>query len=403
MKEPGKLLGGILLVSGTTIGAGMLALPVVTGMAGFFPAVILLLVYWAFMTYTAFLMLEVNLWMKDANTNLISMAHVTLGRWAEIVNWILYLALLYLLTTAYISGSGNILSSTLYAFTGREVPQWAGFFPLIFLFAVCVYEGVWMVDYVNRFLMVGLGVTFIVIASLLAPHVSIEALQHEKWPPLILAVSLIATSFGFHIIIPTLVRYFHHDVGQLKKTISIGSVIPILVYIVWEYLTLGILPLEGENGILEGYATGVSGGDLLAGILEGSIITPFILAFSFFAIITSFLGVTISLRDFLADGLHIKKTRAGRILLDGLTFLPPMFLILIDSRAFIWAAQYAGAFCVVTLLALMPALMTWSGRYHHGFKSSFRVPGGKPALILVILLSVTVVAIEIALKVGIYP
>lgn len=111
MKGHSQLIGGILLVSGTTIGAGMLALPVSTGLAGFIPSIILLFVFWLYMTYTAFLMLEVNLWMGP-HTNLISMAKNTLGTIGEGVSWLTYLFLLYSLTTAYVAGAGPS-SSTL--------------------------------------------------------------------------------------------------------------------------------------------------------------------------------------------------------------------------------------------------------------------------------------------------
>ena len=60
-----KTLGAILLVSGTTIGAAMLALPVVTGLAGFIPTALLFILFWAFMLFTAFLILEVNLWFQN--------------------------------------------------------------------------------------------------------------------------------------------------------------------------------------------------------------------------------------------------------------------------------------------------------------------------------------------------
>lgn len=90
MNQSSRVFGGILLVSGTTIGAGMLALPVCTGLAGFFPSLVLFILYWIFMTYTAFLFLEVNLWM-GRSANIISMAKRTLGRWAQIASWIVYL------------------------------------------------------------------------------------------------------------------------------------------------------------------------------------------------------------------------------------------------------------------------------------------------------------------------
>ena len=53
--------GGILLIAGTSIGAGMLAIPVITSFCGFIPAFILILACWAFMLLTAYFLLEVNL------------------------------------------------------------------------------------------------------------------------------------------------------------------------------------------------------------------------------------------------------------------------------------------------------------------------------------------------------
>ena len=55
-----KKLGGVLLIAGTSIGAGMLAIPYAVAAAGFFYAVILLLVNWLIMLATALLMVEVN-------------------------------------------------------------------------------------------------------------------------------------------------------------------------------------------------------------------------------------------------------------------------------------------------------------------------------------------------------
>ena len=86
----------------------MLALPVATGFAGFFPSIAIIVVYWLFLTFTAFLLLEVTLWMAPG-ANLISMARQTLGRPGEILSWIIYLFLLYALLTAYIAGGGTII------------------------------------------------------------------------------------------------------------------------------------------------------------------------------------------------------------------------------------------------------------------------------------------------------
>ena len=56
---------------------------------------------------------------------------------------------------------------------------------------------------------------------------------------------------------------------------------------------------------------------------------------------------------------------------------------------------------MIILLGLLPALMVWSGRYRHHFPSAFKTPGGKVALILVMVLSVIVITLEIANQFGI--
>src|SRR5690242_18430601 len=136
-----QLMGGILLVAGTTIGAGMLALPVVTGLAGLIPTITLFIIFWIFMTFTALLMLEVTLWMSE-NSNMITMAKETLGRWGEVASWGAYLFLLYALTTAYLAGCAPIVVDFLDQLFGWTLPHWAGSFPVLVLFGYFIYKGV---------------------------------------------------------------------------------------------------------------------------------------------------------------------------------------------------------------------------------------------------------------------
>jgi tyrosine-specific transport protein len=348
------------------------------------------------MTFTAFLILEVNLWMKEGS-NLVSMAKLTLGRWGQAISWVVYLFLLYSLTTAYIAGSGPIIQGFMYSITGLKWPDWTGALPLLLLFGFFVYKGARLVDHANRLLMIGLILAYVAMIFFLTPHIDHELLSHVNWKYLWVGVSVIATSFGFHIIIPSLTTYLEADVAKLKKVIWMGSAIPLIVYLLWEYLILGIISLEGEHGIIRGYEKGIDCTCLLALIVGDSLIAVMARLFSLFAILTSFLGVSLSLSDCLADGLNIRKTRSGRLLLYGLTFLPPLVFTLTDPRAFLSALEYAGAFGVVVLLGLFPPIMVWSGRYYKKLSSpgSFTVPGGKWALVVPMLFSVVVIAIEL--------
>lgn len=399
MNTTRRVVGGILLVSGTTIGAAMLALPVVTGLAGFFPALTLFFIYWSILTYSAFLMLEVTLWNHE-ETNLTSMARMTLGRVGEVVSWTLYLFLLYALTTAYLAGSSHIVLNFFEYYFGVALPVWLGPFPLLVIFCFFVYKGTHFVDYANRLLMCCLAIAYFFLIGLLVPEVEWQKVSYVNWKYLFISNSIIATSFGFHIIIPTLATYLKRNVIQLKTVIMVGSIIPLIIYIIWEVCSLGVIPLEGSNGIIQSYFNDENGAHLLAEVTHNPTIDFIAPLFAFFAIVTSFLGVSLSLCDFLADGLKINKKGAGRLILYVLTFLPTLTVLYINPYLFLAALEFAGAFGVMILLCIFPALMVWRGRYVLNLPSSYTAPGGKKTLLFVILFSGCMVLLEMANKLG---
>ncbi|MEF1339087.1 aromatic amino acid transport family protein, partial [Vibrio rotiferianus] len=55
-----KVFGSTLIIAGTTIGAGMLALPLASAGIGFSTSLIIMLGLWALMAFTALLMLELH-------------------------------------------------------------------------------------------------------------------------------------------------------------------------------------------------------------------------------------------------------------------------------------------------------------------------------------------------------
>ena len=107
-----KVLGSALMIVGTSIGAGMLALPIVSASQGILLTIGMLFVCWVLMTLGAFNLLEVNLWL-DSGANMVTMANKTLGKIGKLVCWTVYLALLYSLICAYLSGAGDVLHAIL--------------------------------------------------------------------------------------------------------------------------------------------------------------------------------------------------------------------------------------------------------------------------------------------------
>lgn len=393
-----RLLGAILLISGTTIGAGMLALPVITGLAGFFPALLLITAVWLFMMLTAFYLLEVNLRVRG-ESNLISMVHLTLGRPGEAVSWVSYLLLLYSLTAAYLVGCSQIVSEITCSLWTFCIPDWVWSVAMFFIFACFVYFGTSVVDYLNRILMLGFVVAYVVLMILGMPHVDFLKLTYKNWSLLGASAPVVLTTFGFHIIIPTLTTYLDHDAKLLKRAIFIGSLIPFIVYLLWQWLTMGVVPVDGAVSLRAAASAGKQVTFFLEQIIGSMWVNIAASTLALFAIITSLLGVSLSLSDFLADGFKIKKTHWGKFFLILLTFLPPLFFALFYPQGFILALSYAGIF-VAILLALLPCLMAWFERYGPGkkrsfIKSKFTVPGGKGLLLLGIALSIGALIVEV--------
>src|ERR1700761_320820 len=131
----GSVLGGILLVAGSCIGAGMLGLPVLSAQAGFQPSLLVFFICWLFMVSTGLLLLEVNLW-YGGEISIITMAERTLGRVGKIVSWLVFLFLFYSLMVAYVAASGSLMTDFVQELTGQYWHPGIGGLLFCFLFGI---------------------------------------------------------------------------------------------------------------------------------------------------------------------------------------------------------------------------------------------------------------------------
>ena len=98
----GHTVGGTFLIAGTSIGVGMLAMPIATAPGGFLPALCIYLLCWLFMLCTGLLVLEACIWMPK-ESNLITLTSRLLGKWGKASCWILYLFLFSQRKNPYLS------------------------------------------------------------------------------------------------------------------------------------------------------------------------------------------------------------------------------------------------------------------------------------------------------------
>lgn len=386
-----KTAGGALLVAGTAIGAGMLALPVVTAAGGFIPSCLIYFICYLFSAATGLLFLEVCYWMPQ-NANLVSMAYHILGPVGRVVAWILYIFLFYSLTIAYVSGGGAFVT---FAFQ-NSIPLWLGTLIFTLVFAACVYIGTKVVDRVNFLLMIGLVGSFFLFVILGTTHVKLENIIRSHGVSALFALPVMFTSFSYQGIIPSLHTYLDRDPEKVRKAILIGTAIPFVCYIIWEFLILGLVPIDGQYGLAVAQEKGWNAVEPLRYLLNKSWLSNVGQTFAFCALTTSFLGVTLGLLDFLADSLQIKKEGLKKLFLCLLIYVPPFIIATINPNIFLRALGYAGGIGCVLLLGFMPTIMVWVGRYRRGYTTvAKQLSGGKVMLCALFAFIAFELAIEI--------
>jgi tyrosine-specific transport protein len=386
----GSIFGGSLLVAGTTIGGGMLALPVLTSAGGFFPSLFIYLACWLFMTATGLLFMEIALQMKE-NVNIISMADKTFGLPGKLFAWVLYLFLFYCLTVAYVVGCGDMLVEIFNESISRE------YGPLLFvlIFAPFVYLGARVVGKLNYLLMACLAFFYFAFVALGAKEVRVEYLLQHNFALSIYALPIAFTAFAYQGIVPTLVSYQDRDRNKIRMSIFGGTTIALITYIIWQWLILGILPFEGKGGLKEALELGQNAVYPLKDHLGTPLVYLIGKFFAFFALLTSFFGVTLGLKDFLADGLGVEKTAKGKLLLCLLVFLPPLLIAKIYPHIFLQALDLAGGYGVALLLGMLPILMAWKMRRLHP-ETPHEIRGGNRLLLFMLLFVVIELIIEIS-------
>ena len=394
-----KTVGSTLLVAGTMIGAGMLAMPLTSAGIGFGFTLVLLLGLWALLTFSALLFVELYQ-TAESDAGIGTLAEQYFGKAGRIIATAVLIIFLYALIAAYISGGGSLLKDLLPESFGDKVSI------LLFtvIFGSFIVIGTHSVDKINRVLFFVMLAAFAVVLSLMLPEIKFDNLMATPIDnALIISASpVFFTAFGFHGSIPSLNKYLDGNVKALRISILAGSAITLCAYILWQMSTHGLLTQNEFLQILKEDATlnglvkatlAITGSNMIAGAVK---------LFSTLALVTSFLGVWLGLLECIEDLLKRSfNVTAGRISLGLLTFIPPLVFALFYPEGFILALGYAGqmfAFYAVVL----PVSLVWKARRTHT-DLPYKVWGGNLTLIIVLVLGAIITSIPFAIRAGYLP
>ncbi len=240
-----------MLVAGTCIGSGMIALPMTLAKIGIIPSVIFMVGIWLMMYFSSLVTIELNL-KAGKGLALGSLGRKFSGKIAEVIGTSSFKILSYALVAVYLYAGSSVIKSLLESSLLEEYSfnHILNIFAL--LSALVLLLPIKLIDYANRFLFVGLLVVIaILIIGLISivnwsnlPLVSSGYEDMKAWQ---IIVPVVFTAFGFQGSCHSFANYCNLDAKVLKKALFWGSLIPMLVYIIWNSSALAVVYDNNPN------------------------------------------------------------------------------------------------------------------------------------------------------------
>lgn len=401
MAKPTPLWNGILLVAGGALGAGMFALPMVSAGAWMWWSTIGLFLVGGMTFVSAKLFVMVNLALitdthnsLDHRSSFDSLVHHSLGCWWSRLNNVSIVFIMMILMYAYTSAGASIADYSLSSLglgIDDSYHRWLsiGFATLI---AITVAFGTSLVSRVLLVFLVIMAIAFIVSAIGIMPSVELNHLTISINAPqyVLMALPVYVTAFACAGLIPSLVRHYHAQPEKVNKSLFWGSVLVLLVYVLWLMLTFGSIGRDGFGAV---FAGGSNLGELVTALVNNGVdnsLEARLHIFSHCAIITSFLSIGLGLFHFVQDKFSLGDTRKQRLFAAACCFGPPAIASFVLPYGFIHAIGFAGMFVAFSFF-ILPGMMALSLKQKGGIIISNRIP------LLVILFGIVILGLKSAL------
>lgn len=319
-----KFFHTIAALIGMIIGVGIFGIPYAVEKVGFVTGFFYIWVIGAILLMVNLLYGEVILRTKGEH-RLVGYASLYLGKWGKVVASITQILAFYGALIAYIIIGGQFLEMILSPFLGGSLLV----YQLVFFGAssLFVLVGLKLVSYVEFFMTILLLVVIGIILLFGLPYVWYPNLYIMNIKNIFIPYGVILFALGGAAAIPQMKEMLKGQEEKLEKAIKWGTLIPIIVTILFAFVVVGI---SGENTTTEAISglTSALGGKI---VFLGAI-------FGFLAIITSFLVLGLNLKD-----IYKQDFRLNKILAWALACLVPLVIFLWGRPDFITMIAFIGA------------------------------------------------------------
>lgn len=371
-KKTVSITNAVFMITGMTIGAGVLGIPYVVAQVG-------LLVGLAYILFLGIVMLCLNLMIGEIavrtkdSYQLPGLAGKYLGGWAKVLMSITIIFSGIGTLLAYLVGEGESLSGIF----GGDPAWWTIIFWTVG--SVLVWRGLQTVKVVEKVLSILVIGIILGLSLAFLPHVQVVNFGYTNWSKFFLPFGVILFALHAapsiaeaHALLPDSQRHF-------RKALIVGTLIPIFVYIIFALAVVGVMGKETTE-----IAT------LGLGVKFGSWVRILANVFAVFAMGTGFMGLGIALKQTL-----VWDWKVSSFLATFLVILAPLTLFMAGFRSFVNILGVVGGL-FLGVEAILMALMYWKAKKTGDLpvdRYKLPVAGLLTFLVLVVFTAATVVSI----------
>ncbi|MFV9973071.1 MAG: amino acid permease [Francisella endosymbiont of Hyalomma asiaticum] len=356
MTSINKQIGCIFLIIGTSLGGGILAIPIILSYFSAIIGSIIMFLMWLLMTYSTLAVAEACLHFEKGISYL-GFAHKLFKKPGIVLVYICAFGILYGMLAAYISAIGSSFESLL------NINYIVIEISFIIIFGGFILKSTGSAEWLNRvFLSVKLIIILFTIILLLKSIrlTNLGSYSFRNFEQLIIALPILATTFSAHIIIPSVVNYLGPHPKDIRRIIIIASLITLAIYICWIISIFGNIAIYGSKNSFAEILKSLSSEDsvtqliyILKANIKSSEIISFIYAFITISVTTAFITISLALKDLILD--RFKMTSLSKlnknIMLSFLLFMLPIILNYYFKKIFLIALSVVGLFSLIMLVS----------------------------------------------------
>lgn len=322
--KSGNLFSAIALLIGTAVGAGIFGLPYVISKSGFFVGIVYIFSLGAVALIVNLAYGEVIL-STNGTHQLPKYVEKYLGkRWKTIAIITTFLGF-YGALTAYLVEVGNLLYAILSnSIGGTPLMYSLGFFVVM---AAALFIGLRAVANFEKIIVVAIILMVILLAIVGMQHVTFDYYLTFDSSAMFLPYGVVLFAIGAGSAVPDMKNVLMKNQQDLKKAIIIGTLVPVVLYLIFVTMIVGITgPATTESAVL-GLGTVIN--DRMA---------QFGAIFGVAAMSTSFLALGLVLKE-----IYIYDLKQRPILSWLLVLIPPFILVIFSLVSFIEVLGISGA------------------------------------------------------------